>query len=557
MKISFVTTHYRPVAAINEILRQFWGTKPGFTLIGRTIRDETVNFIRAGLVEKIIAGWYGSTYPSHSPNPVIQKACHENRVEIESWSYLAMIQRLMAGALGVGFMPTRSIQGSSMEENKDSFQVIENPFKAGEKAGIVKALNPDIAIVHSWAADRDGNTIILPPLFEDMWGPMASKNGVIVTVEKVVSTQFIREHSPLVRLPSYMVKSVSEVPFGAHPGGMSNHGLNEFEAYAEDYDFLTDYREVSHSDNPADLDNWIKDWILNTESHEVYLRKLGYERILFLKGKMDRDAWRHELRSIQEDILLKSGCSAAEMMVCTSARKIKERVTAGGYKTLLAGTGVANIAAWLANYLLNKEGHPVDLITEIGQYGYLPPPLDPTLFNLALIPTCKMLAGGLEALGVWVAGENNNCMATLGVGQIDKYGNINTTKIPERNLYITGSGGGNDVASGAQEVLVVSYQSPKRFVNRVSYITSPGKRIKTLVTDMGVFEKIGNDDEFTLTGYFANPQLPNPEANIANIRQNCGWDLKVSPQIKEISLPSFEEVMLVRLFDPHHQYVES
>jgi len=557
MSIAFVTTHYRPAATINEILRQFHGKNPGFTLIGRTIRDEVLNLIHDGLVKKAIVGWYGTLYPTAAPNPMIEQACRNNKLEIENQTFLTLIQRYMAGALGVGFMPTKSIRGSSIEDDaKNYFRIIENPFVAGEKMGVVKALNPDISLVHGWAADNDGNTILLPPFFEDMWGPLASKNGVIVTVEKIVSTQFIRDHSPLVRLPGYAVKSVSEVPFGAHPGGMSNHGLPEFEAYGEDYEYLDHYRRVCNSGDPAQLDNWINDWILSTNDHEDYLRKLGHERILFLKAKMGQDVWRHQLRSIPEDIFLKPGYSQAEIMVCASAHKIKERVIAGGYKTLLAGSGVNFLISSLVYFLLRKEGYKIDLFAELGHYGYLPVPLDPTVFSLPTISSCKMAADGLQSLGVWATGKNNRCLALIGVGQIDKRGNINTTRISEKGLLLTGSGGGNDVASGAQELFVVAYQSPKRFVDKVTYITSRGQRIKTMVSDLGIFEKIGNDDEFTLTGYLANNRSASPEATIANIRKQCGWDLKVSPQIKEIGLPSFEEVMLVRLLDPHHQFLE-
>jgi len=48
-------------------------------------------------------------------------------------------------------------------------------------------------------------------------GALGSQKGIIATVEKIVSTEFIREHSSFVSVPAYFVKSVSVVPFGAHP----------------------------------------------------------------------------------------------------------------------------------------------------------------------------------------------------------------------------------------------------------------------------------------------------------------------------------------------------
>jgi acyl CoA:acetate/3-ketoacid CoA transferase alpha subunit len=557
MNISFLTTHYRPVAALNEIIRQFWGTKPEFTLIGRTIRDETINLMHAGLIKKVIVGWSGYLYPTPAPNPIAQRLYQDRKVAIQNWSFLTLVQRLMAGALGVPFATTKSIQGSSMaEDNKDDFVVIDNPFEVGTKVGLLKALNPDLCIVHGWAADKEGNTIIRPPFFEDIWAAMASRNGVIVTVEKIVSSEFIRDHASQVRLPNYVVKSVSEVPLGAHPAGMTNHGLPEFEAYGEDYDYLNQFQETCNAGADA-LNQWISDWILATGDHDGYLRKLGHERVLSLKGKMARDSWRHKLRSIEEGEVLKPGYSAAEMMVCVGARKVRERMVARDLKTLLAGAGITYLVASVAHHLLKTCGHPVDLLTEIGHYGYQPVAMEPTVFSLDIIPGCKMHAGAFEALGVWVSGANNRCMGLMGTGQIDRFGNLNSTKVPERNIYITGSGGANDVASGARESVIVVQQSSRRLVDKVPFVTAPGATIRTLVTDLGTFEKPDGADELVLTGYFEKAEFAGVDAHLANIRKHCGWELKVSTNLEKVAPPTFEELTLIRLLDPHQQFLKS
>jgi acyl CoA:acetate/3-ketoacid CoA transferase beta subunit len=97
-------------------------------------------------------------------------------------------------------------------------------------------------------------------------------------------------------------------------------------------------------------------------------------------------------------------------------------------------------------------------------------------------------------------------------------------------------------------------QSKTRFLNKVSYITSDGAKIKTLVSSLGVFEKSGEDKEFSLTGCLANPKFPSLEDKIRNIRENCGWDLKVSPAITEIAPPNYEELMTLRVIDPDGIY---
>ena len=133
--------------------------------------------------------------------------------------------------------------------------------------------------------------------------------------------------------------------------------------------------------------------------------------------------------------------------------------------------------------------------------------------------------------------------------QIDKNGNINTSRTADGS-YLMGSGGAND-AMNAEEVLVTAAQSPDRFVDRVQYVTCPGEKVKTLVSDQGVFKKLGSDNEFTLTAYLANPDLvPSEKEAIAVIKQNCGWELKVSPQVTVVSPPSQDELMILRALDP-------
>ena len=62
------------------------------------------------------------------------------------------------------------------------------------------------------------------------------------------------------KIPAYMVRSVSVVPLGAHPGGVWNHGLEGCEGYAEDYEFMTEFNRLCK--DPQALDAWIKDWVL-------------------------------------------------------------------------------------------------------------------------------------------------------------------------------------------------------------------------------------------------------------------------------------------------------
>ena len=274
-------------AILYEIARQFWGKDPGFTITGISMNHPISVLVHGGLVKKLITSYCGDPYYTPGPNAAFQRAYKEKTTEIEIWSILTLPLRLKAAAIGVEFMPTKSLIGSDMEkENKENFIVMDDPFQSGEKIGLVKALYPDISLTHGWAADRYGNTLLLPPYAENLYGCMGSKKGTIVTVEKIVSTDFIRQYSHLMKLPGDYVTAVCEVPLGSHPSGLAKGGMSDFPVYTEDYDFVDEVCKAAK--NPKEFDKWIDKWVLGCKDHKDYLNKLGYNRILALKGRTCR-----------------------------------------------------------------------------------------------------------------------------------------------------------------------------------------------------------------------------------------------------------------------------
>jgi len=534
-------------ALFYQLVREFWGKNPGFTIINN-LAATVIALLQGKLVNKVIASFAGDGYPSSGPNPIIQKAYLSGEVEFENWTMLTIPQRLLAGAMGWGFTPTRSLIGSSMEEeNKDSFKVISNPFNPKEKIGLMKELRPDIAMLHGVAADRCGNLIMTYPLGPDVFGAWGAKHGVLVSAEKIVPTEYIRKHSNLVRIPSYMVKAVCEIPYGAHPGGMTNCGLPEFEHYFDDYDFATDVRLASRDEEK--FLKWIKYWILDCKDHSEYLAKVGKDRLLYLKEKAHPESWKAEIMAEIPKMDFNRQLNATETAVITAAHVIADKFIAGGYKTILTGLGLSNLATWLATHNLKERGREVDLMAEVGMYGYLPRASDPTIFSQYNMQTCKILNNIETMLGVFVSGPTNQCMGVLAAGQVDKFGNANSTKIPGVT-YLVGSGGANDIATNNRETIVVINSGKSRLVEKVPYITYPGKNVKTLVTDVGIFEKLGDSETFALTSYIPSKSKQKVEDTIAEIRQRVGWELDIGPNLKKAEPPTEEEITLLRLFDP-------
>src|SRR5258708_15435651 len=139
--------------------------------------------------------------------------------EGKTWSFLGVSQRLEGEARGLRAIVTRSIAGSSMEAN-EAFARADTPF--GE-VGLLAPLVPDVALMHALVADRAGNVVVHPPLLEGVWGALAARRGVVVTVERIVDD--VRPWSHLGRIPAHRVLAVVECPLGPHPGGLHTGDL--------------------------------------------------------------------------------------------------------------------------------------------------------------------------------------------------------------------------------------------------------------------------------------------------------------------------------------------
>ena len=204
------------------------------------------------------------------------------------------------------------------------------------------------------------------------------------------------------------------------------------------------------------------------------------------RRRAEPDSWRDDEAAHPPD--LDAEPVAWEIAAVHGARYLADRVLALDADAVLAGAGVANLAAWLAVELAHDRGSPVVLAAELGLWGYTPTPADPFIFNHRSFPTATMLGDAEQVLGGLVGGPGTTLVACLGAAQIDRHGNINSTVIGD-SVFLVGSGGGNDVASSADEVVVMSTLTRRRAVADVPYVTSPGIRVRAFVTDLALFER--------------------------------------------------------------------
>lgn len=264
----------RPIGIVNEIIRQ--GIKH-LSISGMGMFQELDILVGAGAVDRFECSWYGL---EASLSPCIRRAAEKeipHKVEMREYSHLSMTMRFMAGALGLPFMTVKSLKGSSLLEEglkKGDIKEIDCPF-TGERLVAVSAINPDVAVIHAQRADRFGNVQIWGYTGDDNWGTY-SAGKVIVTVEEIVDSKQIKSDPNRVMIPGFMVDAVVEMPFGAHPWGVTGY-------YRNDQEFLAGYIKAAR--HLESFNEFIDTWVLGCGDMRQYLDKLGAGRLDQLRPK--------------------------------------------------------------------------------------------------------------------------------------------------------------------------------------------------------------------------------------------------------------------------------
>jgi glutaconate CoA-transferase subunit A len=210
--------------------------------------------------------------------PNIQRRIREGVIEIEDYSNLAMALRFLGGALGVPFMPLKSMLGTDLIA-KSRFRpkkavVFESPFD-GEKVVLVPSVRPDFSIIHASRVDKEGNAQIDGITGEDVEGARAGKK-VIVLAEEIVDGEFIRCQPDQTLIPNIYVTHVVECPWGSYPMMVYNY-----------YDYDMEHVRMYY-DQCKTEEGWQKyceEYITGVKDRMEFLKKIGIERLMRLRAK--------------------------------------------------------------------------------------------------------------------------------------------------------------------------------------------------------------------------------------------------------------------------------
>lgn len=272
-----------PFSAIHEIIRQ---KITDLTITRSNAADDFDLMIGAGCVKRFIStflslGIYGlgRCYRRSLERGIPHK------IEVEEYTNLSLPMMLMAGAMGMPFVPVRDMAGSDLLNVKsfmgdNKYKIIESPFD-GSTTLLVPALNPDLAIVHVQQADENGNAQMWGIGGDCAYGANAAKR-VIVSCERIVSREMIGKDPSRTIVSGNRVVAVVEEPYGSHPGYTPGF-------YDTDFGFGYEYQQASNTEEGLAkfLDEWVYGIKDRSDYIQHYIQRFGYGAFKKLEAKFD------------------------------------------------------------------------------------------------------------------------------------------------------------------------------------------------------------------------------------------------------------------------------
>jgi acyl CoA:acetate/3-ketoacid CoA transferase beta subunit len=240
-----------------------------------------------------------------------------------------------------------------------------------------------------------------------------------------------------------------------------------------------------------------------------------------------------------------------ETAATLGAREVERVVEMVGADAVLAGAGVANLAAWVAVARARAAGSRVVLTAELGLWGYQPTPADPYIFNQRVFPSTPYLSDASSVLGMVIGGPGTTTVGCLGAAEVDRNGCQNSTEL-ESGRFLVGSGGANDVASRATACVVVTLARPERLPETAAYVTSPGQRVVSVVTDKGILRR--EDGALRIAAVPAGDD--SLEDRVREFAACCGYEPEVARTVQDLEAVHPDEVRALRDFDRRRLFLE-
>jgi glutaconate CoA-transferase subunit A len=220
-------THLIPFAAGHELLRQ---GRQDLTVVRLTPDVLFDQMIGLGRVQRVVFSYGGNPGVGslHRFRDAVENGWPRS-IELREHSHAGLANAYAAGASHLPFAVLRGYAGTDLPEHNDDIAFIECPF-TGQRLSAVRAINPDVAIIHAQQADRQGNV--------QLWGlsgvqkeaVLAAKHA-IVTVEEIVDEITARPRA--IVLPAWVLDAVCHVPGGSWPSYAADFSVRDNGFYVE------------------------------------------------------------------------------------------------------------------------------------------------------------------------------------------------------------------------------------------------------------------------------------------------------------------------------------
>jgi glutaconate CoA-transferase subunit A len=254
-----------PQSLVNEIVRQ---RKTNLRVAGQGVFELDI-LLGAGCVSALDHTYIGMEV--YGISNCLRREVESGRVRCVDWSNAGIAWRFKAAAMGVPFIPVRSMLGTDTLKYSAA-KVVECPF-TGDPIALLPALILDVGLIHVHRADIYGNAQIdgISGFAFEM--ARASKR-LIISTEEIVETDFIRSHPDRTIIPYYLVDAVVHAPFGSHPGEMCY-------VYERDEPHIKSWVEASKTIEGTQA--YLERYIYSVPDHQAYLELIGVDRLQALK----------------------------------------------------------------------------------------------------------------------------------------------------------------------------------------------------------------------------------------------------------------------------------
>lgn len=478
--------------------------------------------------------------------PRFREALENQRIEVEEWSALAMIQGLHAAFFNLPEMPFQVPAGSDLMSVGNFWKQTISPF-SGEPVGQARRLDIDVLLIHAQRADREGNVEIQGARGLDL-SLLGAAKAKLFTVQEIVEVGKLGDAPKSYVLPRDFVTAVACLSQGAYPTSCLPY-------YTTDYRRLVDYvREEDQKKKSVPMASAASSAkIARPEAHAKMSRFQASEpRMKFLQR-----AAHVPLRALTPDRLARYGQSIAADTPHTVDEFLAVALAREYDNSSICSVGSVSPLA-MVSYLLAKHSHAPELTLISLNGGFVDIASHPMTLTLAEPldwQTAKVFWGGDETYH-WYYQTGRITHEVITVAQVDVHGRTNNAWIERKGkrLRLPGQGGMADVANLHKNfVLYLTRHSPERFVDAVSFCTAsrglltdearikaalqPGK--VRLISNLGIFELDFASQRFRLVSI-------HPGITLEEIRQQTGGEFLVADPLPVTLPPTAGQLRLIR-----------